>query len=148
MTYPQYYVTTLKGGGTWITQLLSGTMQEEVAKWPQEMQDQVYQFHLIDDPATVPPDRTFRNALRYDSKKGFDYDMVIAKDIHLESMRTVREPILKRLDIEFSKATNNPVKQKEVEARRQILRDVTKVDLSKVKTTDELKAVWPEILRL
>lgn len=71
-----------------------------------------------------------------------------AKDIQKNKWRTARKPLLEKLDTEFMKAveTGDIVKQQQIAAKKQALRDVTTTDLSSVTTPDQLKTVWPSIL--
>ena len=71
-----------------------------------------------------------------------------AKNIQKNKWRTARKPLLEKLDTEFMKAveTGDIVKQQQIAAKKQALRDVTTTDLSSVTTPDQLKTVWPSIL--
>lgn len=110
------------------------------------------------NPLPIPVSHTFINTEDYPD----DYDvfknareyangqLVInipaAKEIWKNIWRFVRKPLLESLDVEARKASLNPVKSAEVEAKAQALRDVTLTDLSGVTTTAQLKAIWPEVL--
>ena len=69
-----------------------------------------------------------------------------AKEIWLNHYRTTRTPLLATLDTDFMRAveSGNTTLQKEIAAKKQALRDVTKIDLPN--TLEEIKATWPEIL--
>lgn len=63
-----------------------------------------------------------------------------AKDITKDRLRAERKPLLEALDVEAIRSMSNSEKLAEVEAAKQVLRDVTKV-VDTVETLDELKAL-------
>lgn len=69
-----------------------------------------------------------------------------AKDIWLNHYRTARTPLLTSLDVDFMRAveSGDTALQKEIAAKKQALRDVTKTELPD--TLEGIKATWPEIL--
>lgn len=69
-----------------------------------------------------------------------------AKDIWKDKWRAVRKPLLDALDIEFVRAleSGDTVKQAEIAAKKQALRDITNVELPD--TPEDIKSMWPEIL--
>lgn len=71
-----------------------------------------------------------------------------AKEIQKNRWRDARKSILEKLDTEFIRAveTGDTVKQQQIAAKKQALRDVTTTDLSSVTNIEELKNVWPDIL--
>ena len=71
-----------------------------------------------------------------------------AKDIQKNRWREARKPLLTQLDTEFMRAveSGDTVKQQQIAAKKQALRDVTVTDLSTITTPEELKNVWPDIL--
>ena len=71
-----------------------------------------------------------------------------AKNIQKNRWREARKPLLTQLDTEFMRAveSGDTVKQQQIAAKKQALRDVTTTDLSSVTTPDQLKTVWPSIL--
>ena len=73
-------------------------------------------------------------------------DISKCKAIHLDKFRAARAPKLAALDVAFMKAveTLNEVKQAEIAAKKQELRDITKTPLPD--TLPEIKAIWPSIL--
>jgi hypothetical protein len=73
-------------------------------------------------------------------------DIAACKNIHLDKFRSARAPKLAALDVEFMKAveTFNSGMQSEIAAKKQELRDITKITLPD--TLPEIKAVWPTIL--
>lgn len=90
-------------------------------------------------------DRTFRNAWR-DSGTKIEVDMSIAREIHMERIRRIRDEKLKALDIEWiiAMGKKDQSKSDEVEIKRQILRDIPQtIKLDIAQTPDELKAIWP-----
>ena len=71
-----------------------------------------------------------------------------AKNIQKNRWREARKPLLTQLDTEFMRAveSGDTVKQQQIAAKKQALRDVTVTDLSTITTPEELKNVWPDIL--
>lgn len=103
----------------------------------------------IIDREDIPSDRTFRDAWSL-SDSGIDHDMGKARDIHRDRMRTARAEMLAELDIAYIRAdeAGDAAAKKDIVARKQKLRDVTKhPDIDKASTVDVLKAVWPDELK-
>jgi len=71
-----------------------------------------------------------------------------AKNIQKNRWREARKPLLTQLDTEFMRAveSGDTVKQQQIAAKKQALRDITVTDLSTITTPEELKNVWPDIL--
>ena len=93
----------------------------------------------------VPSDRYFRNAWT-DALPGtqIDVDMDKARVIHRTHIRRSRDKELARLDIEQLKVLTDPVKLQEIEAQKQILRDLPQTfDLTVVNSPVALKVLWP-----
>lgn len=67
-----------------------------------------------------------------------------AKDIWKDRWREARKPLLNALDVEFVRAleSGDVVKQSEISAKKQALRDVTQTPINAT-TPDEIKSVWP-----
>ena len=71
-----------------------------------------------------------------------------AREIHRNRMREAREPKFKELDVAYMVAIERGQETEDIVAKKQLLRDVTKIqDIDAAKTTEELKSVWPEILK-
>ena len=70
-----------------------------------------------------------------------------AKNIWKDKWREARKPLLNALDVEFVRAleSGDIVKQSEISAKKQALRDVTQT-LINATTPDEIKNVWPSSL--
>ena len=93
------------------------------------------------------PDIYFQEAWKFDNFE-ISIDIDKAKKIQLEKFREARDPILKKLDIEFMKAVesgDNKLK-KSIALKKQELRDITLINLSD--NLDEIKKTWPDILYL
>jgi len=71
-----------------------------------------------------------------------------AKAIWKNKWREARKPLLASLDIEFMKAveTADVEKQAEIASQKQALRDVTQTEIVG-NTPEEIKSVWPDILK-
>lgn len=92
-------------------------------------------YEIVDDSA-IPADRTFRNAWKHD----LTVDITKAQEITKERLRKERQPLLEKLDVEVMKNIADPVKLDEIEAQKQVLRDITKV-VDGLTAVEELKAV-------
>lgn len=91
-------------------------------------------------------DNDFFDAYEFDQEVGAKINISKAKDIWLDHYRRTRTPLLERLDIDFMKAveSGDTALQKEIAAKKQALRDVTKIELPD--TLEGIKNTWPEIL--
>lgn len=96
--------------------------------------------HIVINRSSLPKDRYFRDA--WDIKDGkVVVDVEKAKDIQRDHWRKLREPIIKRLDLQFMKALESGDEKliSEVTAKKNALRDVTNTplpnDLKKIKAT-------------
>jgi hypothetical protein len=96
-------------------------------------------------PQDVPQDRSFRNAWR-DSGQHIYHDMPSCREIHKQSIRARRAPLLQQLDVEYQRALeeNNVGYRNQVIAKKRKLRDAT--DDSRIEAAvspDELKLIDP-----
>jgi hypothetical protein len=92
-------------------------------------------------------DNDFFNAYEFDKDAGAKINITKAKAIQLDKFRAARTPLLAALDVAFMRAveTSDVVKQQEIAAKKQALRDVTSTTLP-----DDLvgiKATWPDVLK-
>ena len=72
-------------------------------------------------------------------------DISKAKDIWKDKIRVARKPVLEKLDVAFIKAQETSSDTTSIVADKQTLRDLpSQVDTAK--TTDEIKAVWNDLL--
>lgn len=121
--------TRAEDGGTSIICPVPG-VTEEVARRALPPDAQNISVRPIED---IPSDRTFRNAWTHELL----VDMPKAREIHMNRIRAVRDAKIEELDIET-------LKGKDVQAQKQVLRDIPqKFDLSKANTPNELKVLWP-----
>jgi hypothetical protein len=92
------------------------------------------------------PDQMFCKAWFVANGK-VNVDMDYARELHRNRMRGARFNKLAELDIEFQRALETGTDTKDIVARKQALRDVTKdPGIEAATTTQELRSVWPEIL--
>lgn len=78
-----------------------------------------------------------------------EVDIEKAKEIWKERIRFARAPLLRKLDVDYILALekNDTQKLEEVIAKKQFLRDITKLpELLNATTIDEIKSVWPKEL--
>ena len=72
-------------------------------------------------------------------------DISKAKDIWKDKIRVARKPALEKLDVDFIKAQETSIDTSSIVADKQTLRDLpSQVDTAT--TTDEIKAVWNDLL--
>jgi len=118
-------------------------LSEELAKWSDDRK--VTGVREI-SPSEIPTDRTFRDAWVDDGV--IAVDMPRARNICRDRLRVARSSKLAALDVEMSRVYNDRVRQDEIEARRQVLPDVTDDPaIAAAQTPDELRAVLPAALR-
>ena len=91
-------------------------------------------------------DNLFFDAYDFDAETGAIINISDAKQVWINHYRKARTPLLAALDLEYMRADEdgNLELKKEIAAKKQALRDVTKTDLPN--TLEEIKATWPEIL--
>lgn len=128
---------------------IEGFTEEDAIKraWDRLPEDAINPF--ITEAEKVPTDRTFRNAWTV-SGNTITHDMGKSREIHRNKMREARKPKMESLDIEYQRAdeTGNIQLKLEIAAKKQALRDVTsdpRIEI--VSTPEELKAVWPDIIK-
>ena len=92
-------------------------------------------YEVVDD-SVIPSDRTFRNAWRHD----LQVDIQKAQEITKNRLRDERKPLLENLDVEVMRNMSDPVKLAEIEAQKQVLRDLPQ-QVDNLKTVEELKAI-------
>lgn len=95
---------------------------------------------------SVEIDNDYFNAYEFDSELGAKVNINKAKEIHFDKLRSARTPLLASLDVDFMRAveSGDMALQKEIAAKKQALRDVTKTELPD--TLEGIKNTWPEIL--
>ena len=76
---------------------------------------------------------------------GITINITKAKEVWKEKIRTARKPVLEKLDVDFVKAQETSSDTTSIVADKQTLRDLpSQVDTAT--TTDEIKAVWNDML--
>lgn len=130
-----FHLIKMKDGTVGVMQLVSGTVDEAVAKWPDAAKENVLSHGPV-NIEDLPKDRYFRNAWDHD----LNINMDKAREIQMEYIRRARDEKLEILDVETLKGID-------VQAEKQVLRDLPQTfDLSIAKTPEELKELWPEEL--
>lgn len=75
-------------------------------------------------------------------------NMEKARNIHRDAMRAARAPLFAKLDVDYMVATERGQDTSSIAAQKQALRDVTKDPaIDAAQTLDDLKSVWPDVLR-
>lgn len=135
-------------GGVSILHLVGGKdILSEIEKWKTTAPGE-YISHREMDIEAIPQDRTFRDAWAdVTAEAVIDHDMKKCRNIWRDRMRAARAPKLAALDIEAAKAVESGGDLRQISAKKQALRDITKLpEIEIAKTPDELKSVWPESL--
>ena len=71
------------------------------------------------------------------------YNMNIARDIHKANIRSAREPLLLKLDIDYQRASETSADTTEIIAKKQALRDAPNAsDITSATNVDDLKKQW------
>lgn len=101
--------------------------------------------HIVVNRSSIPKDRYFRDAWDIVGGK-LVVDIDTAKEIQRDHWRKLREPIIKRLDLQFMKALESGDEKliNEVTAKKNALRDVTNTPLPN--NLKKIKATIPSIL--
>jgi hypothetical protein len=107
--------------------------------------------YQIMNTSELPSDSTFFNAWEYSMP--ISINVTEAHEIQKNKWRIIREPILKRLDIDFMRALELSQPTEEIVAKKQVLRDVTNTILPNWVSDDtidsftiKIKSVHPECL--
>ena len=72
-------------------------------------------------------------------------DITKAKEVWKNKIRIAREPVLEKLDIDFMKAQEAGTDTTSIVADKNTLRDLPE-QVDTATTTDEIKAVWNDML--
>lgn len=75
----------------------------------------------------------------------FSFDKNRGLELMKRYIRSKRAKLFPQLDVEFMRAVEmgDSVKQAEIAAKKQALRDLTDINIDSVNTIEELKALWP-----
>lgn len=124
-------------------------VDRELEKWSLDQRNAVVSWREI-PLAGIPADRTFREAwCDVTPAAQVDVDMVRAREIHRNHLRTLRAPKLAALDVDYQRADelgDTKLKQ-EIARRKQTLREITDDPaIEAAQTPEELKAVIPAVL--
>lgn len=146
-----HYAIQMNDGTVAIMQTVGDTSPADcIVKWPTAERVKAGNYYAI-DPAVIPPDRTFRNALAFDpgTDHGFRYDLPKARNILRDRLRAERAPQLAALDVEMLRATTETpmVPSDGIAARKQALRDITDHPaIEAAETVEALKALTLDAL--
>lgn len=131
-----------KDGGVSVIAQVFTTSEDVIKKWKEGQVAKLGHDNFVsaEEVNSIPADRTFRGAWTA-SGSSVSVDMGKARDIHRNRMREARAPKLTALDIE-------QLRGRDVEAAKQVLRDVTSDPaIDSASTPEALKAVWPDVLK-
>jgi hypothetical protein len=133
-------------GGVSIMDLQQGAdINAEIEKWETSGFKAISWREIAE--TDIPADRTFRVALT-DNGVQLTHDMPKARDIWRDKMRAARASLFANLDEQLMQALERGQPTAAIAARKQALRDVTADPaIEAAQTLEQLKAVWPAILR-
>lgn len=132
-------IKRIDGGVSIMTCSDDADISLELSKWQESMPGQ-YSSHTPIKASDIPVDKTYRNAWELKTKK-IVTNMIKATDIQMQRIRRARDEKLAALDLETMKGLD-------VQVQKQVLRDIPATfDLSGAKTPEELKLLWPEVLK-
>lgn len=106
--------------------------------------------YFIKDYSELENRRFVKPAWKLNDQTGEIYfDDTTAKEIKKKQFRYLRKPLLEQLDVEFIKALeNNDFNAlNTIKAKKQILRDITTIDMSQHQTPEGLHNFIPDILK-
>jgi hypothetical protein len=102
----------------------------------------------------LPQNKNFSDAWAISQDKDHNQIIIIdvekAKNVWRNKMREARKPILDALDATYFRALEDADtdKQKDIAAKKKLLRDVTALpELANATTVEEIEAVWPDYLK-
>lgn len=130
------YILKGKDGSVAIMTLVEGAdIKDAVSKFKESHPDGNYNEYLQYD-GKLPSSREFRDAWTHNGKE-IVIDKVKASSIHIGRIRHSRNAALDKLDKDHLRHLSDPVKSKEIENKKQELRDLP----ANVRGLD-----WPDIL--
>lgn len=105
-------------------------------------------YHIIDD--STLPDNYFRKAFEYDDGGNVYIEMIKAIEVHKNYLRDLRLQELLDLDVKYFKALeiNNAEEIAAIVARKNVLRNITKIpEIESATTPEELKIAGINIVK-
>ncbi len=126
--------------------LLTHTLEDLIKKDVPQDTD-----YLIIDDNLLPQDKWYRSAWRRVNDK-VEIDLNLAKQLHLNDLRTLRNSLLKKQDIQFQIALekDDKILLQEVISIKQQLRDMpeeAEQEMQQINSVEQLKQYVPNILK-
>lgn len=149
----KHYLLQRSDGGITLLHMIEqpdgsySTPEVDIAKWDAKRQAEITSCHEIKREEIPDHHYVFRDAWCYRDLK-ITVDMPKARNIHRDKLRALRAPKLADLDIEMIRGWQDPQAMKDIEVKKQALRDVTiflAIDVAK--TPEELVKAVPDILK-
>ena len=106
--------------------------------------------YFIKEYSELENRRYVKPAWKLNDQTGETYfDNTTAKEIKKKQFRYLRKPLLEQLDVEFMRALENGDTNllNDIAARKKILRDITKIDMSQYDTPEKLHIFIPDELK-
>lgn len=125
-----------KDGSVAVMALAPGADKEDAIRKFKDAHPGMYTDHFEIDDKELPVDREFRDAWTVSGNK-ITLDKMKAKALHLGRVREARDKELDKLDKQHLRYLSKPDKVKEIEDKKQVLRDLPK-------TIKDLE--WPDML--
>lgn len=106
------------------------------------------EYRIIEDDLR---ERSFRRCYKPDwtlpngSISTLTLDISLAKEVFIDNLRITREPLFAPLDVQYMRALEqgNTDLMQSIAQQKQILRDITQMDLSSATDLVSLKQLWP-----
>jgi len=101
------------------------------------------------DVNDLPDIRKLRNAWNINESGQIYFDRDKAIEIKKQQFRNLRKPLLEKLDVDFMKSleNGNTSLTDEIISKKQILRDITNIDMSQYNTPESLYNYIPDVLK-
>lgn len=120
--------------GVSITNIVKDLSADEVvahAEYLLTLNPQFISYRVIQDDSLLPADRVFRDAWTDDNATPtVDIRVDKANEIHRNKLRELRQPLMNKLDVDYTRAdeVGDKTKKQDIATKKQKLRDITKFD--------------------
>lgn len=133
---------------------ITAEQELQIAAWVQQkdvphLPDGSVRPSFIVDSSSLDGMNLFFEAWRLTPGGAVTWNKSAADGLKRKHFRTVRKPLLEKLDVEFMRSLEegNAARVAEITAKKKLLRDVTLIDMSAYDTPETLNAFTPEVLK-
>jgi hypothetical protein len=128
--------------------------EDQIAAWVQQkdvppLPDGSPRPSVVKETSTLGGMKYFFEAWRLDTKGQVTWNRAAAHAMKKNQLRALRKPFLEKLDVEFMRAfeRGDTAMIADIARRKQVLRDITLIDLSSYDTPETLATFVPEELK-